>query len=93
MVITVALYIILGIIAIFVLIFTVRVRVTIDMADEMRLWVSVLGIKINILPKKPKNYKIGNYTLKKIAKRDAKKSAKEKKKEKLPKLTFFEKNT
>ena len=80
MVITVALYIILGIIAFFVLIFTVRVRVTIDMADKMRLWVSVLGIKINILPKKPKKYKIRNYTLKKIAKRDAKKAAKEKKK-------------
>ena len=80
MVITVALYIILGIIAFFVLIFTVRVRVTIDMADEMRLWVSVLGIRINILPKKPRKYKISNYTLKKIAKRDARKAAKEKKK-------------
>ena len=79
-IITVALYIILGIIAFFVLIFSVRVRVTIDMADEMRLWVTVLGIRINILPKKPKKYKIGNYTLKKIAKRDAKKAAKEKKK-------------
>ena len=76
----IALYIILGIIALFVLIFSVRVRVTIDMADEMRLWVSVLGFRINILPKKPKKYKLGNYTLKKIAKRDAKKAAKEKKK-------------
>ena len=80
MIITVALYIFLGIIAFFVLIFSVRVRVTIDMAEEMRLWVSVLGIKVNILPKKPKKYKIGNYSLKKIAKRDAKKAAKEKKK-------------
>ena len=79
-IITVALYVILGIIAFFVLIFSVRVRVTIDMAQEMRLWVSVLGIKINVLPKKPKKYKLGNYTLKKIAKRDAKKAAKDKKK-------------
>ena len=80
MVITVALYITLGIIAFFVLIFSVRVRVTIDMADEMSLWVSVLGIKINILPKKPKKYKLGNYTLKKIAKRDTKKAVRDKKK-------------
>ena len=79
-IITVALYIILGIIAFFVLIFTVRVRVTIDMAEEMHLWVYVLGIRVNILPKKPKKYKHSNYTLKKIAKRDAKKTAKEKKK-------------
>ena len=77
----VALYIILGIIAFFVFIFSVRARVTIDMADQdMKLSVKVLGININILPKKPKKYKLGNYTLKKIAKRDKKKAEKEKKK-------------
>ena len=80
MVITVALYVVLGIIAFFVLIFTVRVRFTIEVTDQMRLWASVLGIRINIRPKKPKKYKIRNYTLKKIAKRDAKKAAKDKKK-------------
>jgi len=79
-IIVIALYIILGIVALFVLIFTVRIRVTIDMAEEMRLWVSVLGIRINILPKKPKKYKISNYTLKKIAKRDRKKAIKDAKK-------------
>lgn len=80
MVIVIALYIILGIIALFVLIFSVRIRVTIDMAEEMRLWVQVFGIRINILPKKPKQYKISNYTLKKIAKRDRKNAIKEAKK-------------
>ena len=79
-VIVIALYIILGIIALFVLIFSVRIRVTIDMAEEMRLWVQVFGIRINILPKKPKKYKISNYTLKKIAKRDRKNAIKEAKK-------------
>ena len=76
----VALYILLGIVAFITLIFTVRVRVTIEMADELKLDVSVLGIKIRILPKKPKKYKLSNYTLKKIAKRDKKRAAKEAKK-------------
>ncbi len=80
MVIIIALYILLGIISLFVFLFAVRVRVTIDMADEMKLWVTVLGIKIKILPKKPKKYKLSNYTLKKIAKRDKKKAIKDAKK-------------
>ena len=50
------------------------------MAEELKLDVSVLGIKIGILPKKPKKYKLSNYTLKKIAKRDQKKAQKEAKK-------------
>jgi len=64
------LYIILGILAFFVLIFTVRARVTIEMKDELFLSVSVLGITIKILPKKPKKYDLKKYTPKKIAKRD-----------------------
>ena len=66
----IALYILIGIAALITLIFTVRVRVTIEMADELKLYVSVLGIKIGILPKKKKKYKLSDYTLKKIAKRD-----------------------
>lgn len=50
------------------------------MADELKLDVSVLGIKIGILPKKPKKYKLSDYTLKKIAKRDKKKAEKDAKK-------------
>ena len=53
----VVLYILLGIAALLALTFTVRVRVTLDMADELKLWVTVCGIKINILPKKQKKYK------------------------------------
>ncbi len=80
MIIIIALYILLGIIAFFVFLFAVRVRVTIDMAEELELTVMVCGIKIKILPKKPKKYKLSNYTLKKIAKRDKKQAEKEKKK-------------
>ena len=55
-------------------------KVTIEMADELKLDVSVLGIKIGILPKKPKKYKLSDYTLKKIAKRDKKKAERDAKK-------------
>ena len=64
-----------------VIIFSVRARVDLQFKDELSLKVSFLGIKLFALPKKPKKYKIGNYTLKKIAKRDAEKAAKEKAKE------------
>lgn len=54
------------------------------MKDELSLTVSIWGfIKIKILPKKPKKYKLNKYTLKKIAKRDLKaEKAKAKKAEK-----------
>jgi len=68
----IALAIILGIIALFVLIFSIRVRITVDMKEELVLYATVMGIRINILPKKQKKYKISNYTKKKIAKRDKK---------------------
>lgn len=60
--------------------FAVRVRITIDMSDELNLTVMVCGIKIKILPKKQKKYKLSNYTLKKIAKRDKKNARKAEKK-------------
>ncbi len=60
----------MGILAFFVLLFTVRVRITIELKDELYLTVMAFGIKLKILPKKPKKYKLGKYTLKKIAKRD-----------------------
>ena len=72
----------LCIIAFFVFIFSVRARVTVEMKEdsELALTVSVLGIKIKILPKKPKKYNINDYTPKKIAKRDKKAAEKAKKK-------------
>lgn len=75
-----ALIIICSIIAFFVLLFSVRVRVDLKMDDVLRLSVRVFGIKINILPKKPKKYSLRKYTLKKIRARDAKAEAKERKK-------------
>ena len=67
------------IVLLFVIIFTVHIHITIEMADDMALTIRVLGIPIRILPKKPKVYNLNNYTLKKIRKRDeakAKKAAK-----------------
>lgn len=68
------------IILLFVLLFTVHAYITIEMAEDMALTVRVLGIPIRILPKKPKQYKISRYTLKKIRKRDAKAAKKAAKK-------------
>ena len=66
--------------------FSVRARVDLQFKDELSLKVSFLGIKLFILPKKPKKYKFSNYTLKKIAKRDKKKAEKEAKKAEKKKL-------
>ena len=70
MIATVALIIIGIIAAIFVALLTIRVRVNLEMSDELRLSVIAFGVKINVLPKKPKKYKLSDYTPKKIAKRD-----------------------
>ena len=75
-----ALIIIACIVAFFALLFCVRVRVNIKMKEELELSVIAFGVKINILPKKPKKYKLSKYTLKKIAKRDAKAALKAQKK-------------
>ena len=63
-----------------VLIFVVRIKVGIELKDEFRLWISFLGFKYTLLPKKPKKYKIGDYTPEKIAKRDRKAAEKAKRK-------------
>ena len=64
----------LSVLAFFVLIFTVRARITLEVADELSLSIRLFGIKFPILPKKPKRYKLSDYTPKKIAKRDKKKA-------------------
>lgn len=64
--------IIVMILTVAVLIFTVRIKVSIEFKDEFRLWVSFLGIRYTILPRKEKKYKLNNYTPEKIAKRDQK---------------------
>ena len=81
-------WIVIGcIVLFFVILFSAHAHVTVEMAEDVALTVRFLGIPIRILPKKSKTYKIKNYTLKKIRKRDAKaaqKAAKaaEKKKQK-----------
>ncbi len=66
-------WIIIGcILLFFIFLFTVHAFITLDMAEDMALSVRVLFIRIHILPKKEKKYKLKNYTLKKIRKRDAK---------------------
>ena len=74
----IALAIILPTIALFALILNVRIKLTVELSDELFLTVSILGIKIPILPKKQKKYKLSDYTPKKIAKRDAKAAKKAK---------------
>ena len=63
-----------------ILIFVVRIKVGIEFKDEFRLWVSFLGIKYTLLPKKKKKYKISDYTPEKIAERDRKAAEKARKK-------------
>lgn len=86
-----ALITILSILAFFVILFTVRIRVNLELKDELSLSVIAFGIKINILPAKPKKYKIKNYTPKKIAKRDAKVAQKAAKKAEKQRLKAAEK--
>ena len=75
----VTLYILAGILLLFILLFTVHAYITIDMQDEFTLSVRALGIRIPISPKKQKKYKPSRYTLKKIRKREAKAAKKKEK--------------
>ena len=75
-----ALIVIGCILAFFVLLFTVRVRVNVKMKDELELTVIAFGARIRILPKKQKKYNLKKYTLKKIQKRDEKAALKAQKK-------------
>ncbi len=80
-VVLITLGIILGcIILILVLLFTVRIYIRIQMTEELALSVRVFGLSIPILPKKEKKYKLSDYTLKKIRKRERKQAKQEAKK-------------
>lgn len=92
MIIIVGTIIAISILSFFVLIFSVRAKVTLEINDQTSLTVSFLGIKIPILPKKPKKYKLRDYTPKKIAKRDKKKAKKDAKKAEKKKLKQAEKS-
>ncbi len=87
------------------LIIAIRVKITLKIGDELTLYITAFGVKIPILPKKKKKYKLKNYTLKKIrareekqdrrntkkAQKKAEKAAAKKAKGKKPKLTKEEK--
>ena len=73
----IALFIIL---AILILLFSVRIFVNLELADELKLNIWAFGIKIRILPKKEKKYKLSDYTPEKIAKREEKQKKLEEKK-------------
>lgn len=67
-----ALIIVGCIILFFVFIFTVHAFITLDIGESTALSVRVLFLRLKILPKKEKSYKIKDYSLKKIRKRDEK---------------------
>lgn len=67
--------VVLGIIALvtvsLILVFAVRVKLTMEINETFSLWVSFMGVKRRLFPAKPKKYKLRDYTPKKIARRDA----------------------
>ena len=63
-----------------ILVIAVRVKVTLKIKDDLELFISFFGIKIRLIPKKKKKYKLRRYTLKKIRAREAKKAEKDAKK-------------
>lgn len=75
-----ALIIIAIVLAILVLLFSVRAFVCLKLSDELTLYLRVFGIKINIFPKKRKKYRLSHYTVRKIKKRDKKRLKREAKK-------------
>lgn len=77
---TTALIVIGSILLFFVILFTAHAFITIELKDDFYLTVRFLGIPIHILPSKPKKYKLKDYTLKKIRKREAAAAKKEAKK-------------
>ncbi len=71
-----ALIIIVSILLFFALILNVHAFITFEMAEQMALTLRILFIRIKILPKKEKTYKIKDYSLKKIRKREQKAAVK-----------------
>ena len=65
------LYIFLGILAFFVFIFTLKIKVILIMPspDDVSLTVKICGIPIRILPSKEKKVKLSRYSKKEMEKR------------------------
>lgn len=66
--------VILSLLGLILLIFTLaivlRVKITLKIKEELSLFITFLGVKFKILPKKKKNYRLSRYTLKKIRARE-----------------------
>ena len=67
-----ALYILGGIFLVFFAIAMIRAEVIIKYADDFGLAVRICGIKLTIMPRKPKKVRPRDFTPKKIAKREEK---------------------
>ncbi len=68
----------LGVLALLTLsLLLIHLCITLEVAEEMQLWVRVLCFRVRILPRKEKRYRIGRYTLKKIRRRDARRAKRE----------------
>lgn len=63
-----------------ILVIAVRVKVTLKIKEDFELFITFLGIKIRLIPKKKKKYKLRRYTLKKIRAREEKQAKKDAKK-------------
>ena len=68
------------VLAILILLFSVCIFVNLELSDELKLNVWAFGVRIRILPKKEKKYKLSDYTPQKIAKREEKRKRLEAKK-------------
>ena len=58
------------ILLLFTLAIVLRVKVTLKIEEEISLFITFLGIRFKILPKKKKKYRLSRYTLKKIRARE-----------------------
>ncbi len=67
------------ILAILILLFSVRIFVNLELDDELKLNVWAFGFRIKVLPKKEKKHKLSDYTPRKIARREAKRKKLEEK--------------
>lgn len=67
------------ILAILILLFSVRIFVNLELKDELKLNIWAFGFRIKLLPKKEKKYRLSDYTPRKIARREAKRKKLEEK--------------
>ncbi len=67
------------ILLLFTLAIVLRVKITLKIEEELSLFITFLGVRFKILPKKKKKYRLSRYTLKKIRAREEKAERRKKK--------------